>query len=128
MDTYMIPFILRDTLLCLVFLVGLGTGILAITRKQQKVGALVLAGFLLLGLDPLAEMAIFNVISPAYGGEVDYLIFNWTYVCISAPATIFGALSLLVAIKLALQPGSVKQTDNSPSNEPVMMDSESKIA
>ena len=124
MDNYMIPFILRDTLLCLVFLVGLGAGILAITRKQQKVGAFVLTGFLLLGLDPLAEMIIFNVISPASSGEADYLVFNWAYVGISAPATVFGTLSLLAAIYFALQPARGKSESDLPNNEPIMVDAE----
>lgn len=121
MDSYMIPFILRDSLLCLVFLVGLGAGVMTIVRKQQKVGAFVIAGFLLLGLDPLAEMIIFNVISPATGGEVDYMIFNWAYVCIGAPATIFGAVCLLAAIYFAIRPTPAKAEHTPPSNEPMTM-------
>ena len=124
MDSYMIPFIVRDTLLCLVFLVGLGAGVVAITRKQQKVGTFMLVGFLLLGLDPLAEMIIFNVISPAVGGEVDYLIFNWSYVCIGAPATMLGILSLLAALYFALRPALNNSGQQTSSNEPITMDSE----
>lgn len=124
MDSYMIPFVLRDTLLCLVFLVGIAAGVVAITRKQQKVGAFVLAGFLLLALDPLTEMIIFNVLFPASGGEVDYLVFNWAYICISTPATIFGTLSLLAAIYFALRFAPNKVENDMSSNEPMTMDSD----
>ena len=119
MDNYMTPFSLRDALLCLVFLVGLGAGILAITRKQQKVGAFVLAGFLLLGLDPLTEMLIFNVLSPQLGSGDNYEMFNWAYVCISTPATILGILSLLAGLYFALQPALGGPTQQQPDNEPI---------
>ena len=36
MDNYMTPFILRDALLCLVFLVGLGAGILWRSHANNK--------------------------------------------------------------------------------------------
>lgn len=119
MDSYMIPFVLRDTLLCLVFLVGIAAGVIAITRKQQKVGAFMLAGFLLLALDPLTEMIVFNVLSPASGGNVDHQNFNWAYICISTPATILGTLSLLAALYFALRPAPNKVENDMPSNEPM---------
>jgi hypothetical protein len=125
MDNYMIPFILRDALLCLVFLIGLGLGVVAITRKQPKIGAFILAGFFLLGLDPMAEMLIFNVLSPNLGNSDNYLAFNWAYVCISVPATVLGTLSVLAALYFALQPAAPK--DAGPSNEPISMGDKTQV-
>ena len=104
MDSYMLPFAIRDALLCLVFLLGMIAGILAITRNQKKIGIYVIAGFLLLGIDPASEFIIFNLISPNFSDTTDYAIFNWAYACISAPATVLGILCLMAAIYFGIQP------------------------
>lgn len=124
MDSYMLPFIVRDALLCLIFLVGMAAGVVAITRNQKKVGAFLLSGFLLLGLDPIAEAVIFNVLFPQLGNDGNYLMFNWVYVCIGAPATILGIASLLAGFYFALKPASTKSGGQTASNEPMAMDSE----
>lgn len=116
MDPYMMPFIVRDALLCLLFLVGIIAGGLAISRNQRRIGALVIAGFLLLGIDPLSEFVIFNIVSANLADTVDYGVFNWAYVCISGFADIVGFLALIAAIYLALQPA---QKDATGSNEEI---------
>lgn len=103
MDPYMIPFALRDAVLCLVFLVGVGAGVLAVTRKQSRVGTFAITGFLLLGLDPVSEFVIFNIL-PTFGGNTDYTILNWSYACISGFADVIGALALMAALYFAIQP------------------------
>lgn len=104
MDPYMIPFAVRDALLCLVFLLGMISGILAITRNQRKIGVYVTAGFLLLGIDPASEFIIFNLASPNFSDSIDYAVFNWAYACVSAPATILGILCLTAAIYFGIKP------------------------
>jgi len=104
MDSYMMPFAIRDALLCLVFLLGMIAGIVAITRKQRKIGMALIAGFLLLGIDPASEFILFNLIAPNFSETTDYAVFNWAYACISAPATIFGILCLVAAIYFGMQP------------------------
>ena len=116
MDPYMMPFIVRDALLCLLFLVGIIAGGLAISRNQSRIGALVIAGFLLLGIDPASEFIIFNLLSSNLGDSVDYAVFNWAYVCVSGFADIVGFLALIAAIYLALQ---AAQKGTTLSNEEV---------
>ena len=104
MDSYMIPFTIRDALLCLVFLVGILAGIFAITRNHRKVGMLVITGFLLLGIDPASEFVIFNLISPTFAGATDPTFFNWTYACLSGLIDVAGFLTLMAAVYFAIQP------------------------
>jgi len=110
MDSYMLPFTLRDALLCLVFLLGITGGILAITRNHRKIGILVVISFILLGIDPVSEFIVFNLVSPNFSDTTDFAVFNWAYVCISSFVDIAGFLTLMAAIYLALQPGQ-KETD-----------------
>jgi hypothetical protein len=116
MDPYMTPFVARDALLCLLFLVGIIAGGLAISRNQGRIGALVIAGFLLLGIDPLSEFVIFNFVSANLGDSVDFSVINWAYVCISGFADIVGFLALIAAIYLALQ---AAQKDTASSKEEI---------
>ena len=117
MNSNMIPFILRDTLLCFVFILGMVAGILAITRRQQKVGTFVLVGFALLGVDPLAELVIFNILSPKFSTSSNYPIFNWVYACIGTCTGIFGILSVLAGIYFALQPQVSKKQESDSASE-----------
>lgn len=105
MDPYMLPFNLRDAVLCLTFLLGVVAGIFALTRNQKKVGAFVIAGFLLLGIDPVAEFVLFSVLTRALGLS-DYQGINWAYACISGIADVLGVFALLAAIYFALTPGA----------------------
>jgi len=99
----MLPFNIRDALLCLTFLVGAGAGILIISRQHKKTGGLMLAGFLLLGLDPIAEVLILSVLMGNYSGD-NYQTFNWAYVCISTLVIILGVGCLIAAIFSAMKP------------------------
>ena len=114
MDSYMLPFVVRDAFLCLVFLAGIIAGGLAISRNQSRIGTLVIVGFLLLGIDPASEFIIFNLVSPNFGDTVDFSVFNWVYVCISGFADLVGFLALLAALYLALRP---EQKETAPSSE-----------
>jgi len=97
MDLYTVLYNTRAALLCISFLVGAGFGIYAITRQQQTTGWLTLIGFLLLGIDPVAEVLIFRVFMRFYTGE-NFDIFNGAYVCISAPAYLIGVGCIIAAL------------------------------
>lgn len=121
MDSYLLPFTIRDTLLCLVFLLGIIGGILAITRNHRKIGVLVVISFILLGIDPASEFIIFNLVSPNFSDTTDFAVFNWAYVCISSFADIVGLLTLMAAIYFAIQP---EQKETIISNEDVIYSSD----
>ncbi len=103
MDPYRLPYDIRDALLCLVFLVGIGAGVFAIIRKRQMAGLLTVAGFLLFSVDPIAEMVIFRVITSGYTGD-NFDVLNWSYVCISTPAMLLGVVALIAALFIAARP------------------------
>lgn len=113
---YMFPFILRDSALFLVFLVGMGAGVYVITQNKRKVGGLILSGFALLGLEPIADFVIFNLLSPKLGEEMGYEVFNWSYACTSGISMVLGTLILLTAFYFAIQP----EQENTPSNDQVI--------
>lgn len=121
MDSYLLPFTIRDALLCLVFLLGIIGGILAITRNHRKIGVLVVISFILLGIDPASEFIIFNLVSPNFSDTTDFAVFNWAYVCISSFADIVGFLTLMAAIYFAIQP---EQKETIISNEDVVYSSD----
>ena len=97
MDPYMLPYTLRDSLLCLTFLAGMGAGVLLITRRQTTAGGLVLAAFILFSIDPIAEIVLFQMIPNALSID-DYTPLNWSYACISGPAILLGVAALIAAL------------------------------
>ncbi len=125
MDNYLLPFNFRDAVLILVFLTGIVGGIMLTQRGQSKIGMYVLAGCILLALDPLTEFVIFNFLSPNFGTDSTYQFFNWAYACISAPATGLGTLSLLAGIYYAVQDSQIGNAGKpSGNNQPVYMENE----
>ena len=107
---------LRDALLCLSFLVGVGAGVMAIVRQYRITGILALVGFLLLGVDPIAEILIFSVFLNNYSGN-NFEIFNWAYLCISTPAIILGIGCLIAALFTAIRP-KPSADENAPMQVP----------
>ncbi len=107
MDLYTIPYNLRDALMCLGFLIGVGGGVFLIIRKQAAAGGLAIAGFILFGIDPILEVVIWRIIAPN-ATNIDVL--NWTYVCISAPATFLGTAALIAALVMAARGQGAGQT------------------
>ena len=122
MDAYLLPFTVRDALLCLLFLLGIIAGIIAINRKQSKVGGLVVLGFVLLAIDPIAEFVIFSLISPVFSETTDFAVFNWSYACLSSLADIGGFLALLTAIFSAIRPQQIEPSGS--SNEVISLPEE----
>ena len=125
MDNYLLPFNLRDAVLILVFLTGIAGGISLTQRGQPKIGLYVLAGCILLAVDPLAELIIFNFLSPNFSTDSNYLMFNWAYACISAPATGLGTLSLVAGIYFATRDPQTKNAEVTyADNQPIYIGTE----
>ena len=97
MDPYLLPYAVRDALLCLTFLAGMGAGVLLITRRQTTAGGLALAAFILFSLDPITDIVIFQVM-PNVATIDDYTPLNWAYACITGPAILLGVAALIAAL------------------------------
>ena len=103
MDAYNLPYNLRDVLLCLGFLAGMGVGVFLIIRKQVVAGGLAVAAFLLFSLDPILEFILFRVVWNTVSTDSGYQALNWTYACVTGAADLLGVGALLVALVLAVR-------------------------
>jgi hypothetical protein len=97
MDTS-IAFDIRDSLLCLAFLAGVGVSLYARVRRQARAGALAAAGFALLAVDPIIEIVTFRFLARAFD---NFDALNWVYICISTPAVLLGVAALIAAVWIA---------------------------
>jgi hypothetical protein len=96
MDTF---YNVRNAILCLGFLLGIGGGIFLIIRKRKLAGILAIVGFLFLSLEPISDFVIFRILYR----ELDYSeeLFNkldLAYPIISAPAIFLGSIALIIAL------------------------------
>jgi membrane-bound ClpP family serine protease len=90
---------IRDALVCVGFLIGIGAGVFLITKKHTTAGILGVIGFLLFSLEPITDFVLFRVIYNSV--DYDESLFNTLdliYPCISAPAIFLGSISLVVAL------------------------------
>jgi hypothetical protein len=112
MQNYMAPFILRDAVLFITFLFGAIAGVYLLTQNQTKVGGLILAAFVILGLEPLTDSE----------DSASYVIFNWSYACISGISIPVGVSALLAAVYFAMQP---KQEATASTDQVIFMPEDS---
>jgi hypothetical protein len=85
----------RDALALLGFAAGMGIGVFLAARKRTTAGVLTLAGFFLLSLEPVADLAIFRT------GLINADNYNtWisAYSCISGSAAFLGGILLTLAL------------------------------
>ncbi len=104
MDSYQIPFILRDAFLCLGMLIGIGGGVFLLIRKKTAPGILAMAGFVLFSLEPIADFIILQLLYRQDGSEDFYIALDWTYSCVAGAGVFLGVLALVVAFVLAARP------------------------
>ena len=95
----------------LAFLFGVGAGLYAIVQERRLVGMLTIAGFLLLSIDPIAEIVIFRVVSGNLSGG-DPSLLNWPYTCISTPTIFLGAMLLTAVLVLVIRPPAPKTSSS----------------
>jgi len=53
---------IRNAVLCLVFLVGIGAGVLLIMRKRILAGILAIVGFALFSIEPITDFVVFRIL------------------------------------------------------------------
>ena len=85
---------LRDAAACLGILVGLAGAIFLFVRRKVVAGVLTLLGFLLIALEPLADIVAFRVLGA--GSSPDWDALNTAYACVSGLALFLG-MALLAA-------------------------------
>jgi hypothetical protein len=123
MENYMAPFILRDAVLFVTFLFGAIAGIYLLTKNQTRVGSLVLAAFAILSFEPITDFLIFNFLVPNFGDDnTTYVIFNWSYACVSGISIPLGVSILMAALYFAIQP---KQETAASTDQAIFMPEDS---
>ncbi len=104
---------IRDGIICVGFLVGMGAGVFLLTRKRTLAGILAIAAFILFGLEPITDIIIFRIM---FSQDLNISVFNSltaAYDCISAFVFFVGSILLIVALIKSWQPKDV------PSSDPV---------
>ncbi|HTX89581.1 MAG TPA: hypothetical protein VMC09_00070 [Anaerolineales bacterium] len=101
--------ITADALLCLAYLVGIAAGVIALVRRQTRLGSLATAAFFLLGLAVVARDVLALVVLPALlkaGGT--YITYSWLSFCIETPLFMIGVILLVVLIFTSIQKQAVQ--------------------
>jgi hypothetical protein len=95
---YNTPFYIRNAILCIGFLAGMGCGVFLITRRHTLAGILAIVGFILFSLEPLADIVIYRVLYSYELSEDVYTALDWGYACISTIAFLIGSIALVIAL------------------------------
>ena len=100
MSTYDIQpiYAIRDALICLVCLACMGGAFVFFSRRQYLVAGLVVAGFGLLGLEPIADFVVWQL---AWSADIPAETIDWLYIIISSVGLIGGMVVLLAALILS---------------------------
>lgn len=90
----------------LVLLLGVAAGIYVITRKQKRIGILIVLGFLLLVVEPAVKFIVYQFILPNLHNRDVMIVVDMYAVtaCISVLVKITGFGCLLAALYFAIQP------------------------
>lgn len=112
-DMTNIFWLIRNAILCLGFLFGMGTGIFLITRKRTVAGVLATIGFLLFGLEPIADFVVYRVLYRQDIGPDMYPTLDYAYLFTSIVAFFLGSIALTVALIY------MNRSNQTPSIEPV---------
>jgi hypothetical protein len=91
----------RDAVACLGVLVGLGGTIFLFTRKKTLPGILALIGFIFLGIEPLLDVVLWQILAKSDTANYDTL--NTVYACVTGPALFLGILLIVLALVLGLR-------------------------
>ena len=94
-------YIVRDVLICLVALICMGSTAVFMQRKQPRIVWLVITGFALLGLEPIADFVVWQLLVTS---EIDSVTLDWLFAVPSACGMIFGMICLTAALVLATRP------------------------
>ena len=89
---------IRDGIICLVCLACMGGSLVFFSRRQYRVAWLVLVGFLLLGLEPVADFAVWQL---AWAADFPAETIDLLYVTTTMVGLIGGMIALLTALILS---------------------------
>ena len=93
---------LRETLLCVVFMFGIGAGIFALIRRRRLTGWLAIAGFALLGVQPAVHLVGIWIFD-RYPGNQTAIYLDQADLILGTLALALGTLSLILAILFAVK-------------------------
>jgi Ca2+/Na+ antiporter len=103
---------IADALSCIIFLVGLVAGIIAITRKRTLPGILAVVAFFLLGLDVLFQILLPSAVFPVMVRQAgDQGVYTWLFYCLTTPLFLLGAIAL---VALAFSNIGAKAKESAP--------------
>ena len=91
-------YVIRDALICLVCLACMGGSVVFFSRHQYLVAGLVMGGFALLGLEPIADFVVWQWI---WDVDIPVETIDRFYVIISSVGMIGGMVMLLAALILS---------------------------
>ena len=114
MNNIEIFYYLRDALVCLGVLVGIGGGIFLFIRKKTLPGILALIGFLFLGIEPLLDVILWRILGNTASPNWDTM--NTSYACVTGPTAFLGILLIVLAFILGFRLPKLPP----PSSEPPM--------
>lgn len=97
-DMTNILWLMRNAILCLGFLFGMGTGVFLFTRKHKTAGVLATVGFLLFSLEPIADFVVYRVLYRQDIGPDMYPTLDYAYLFTSIFAFFLGSIALTVAL------------------------------
>jgi len=95
---------LRNAVLCLVFLVGIGAGVFLIIRKRTLAGILAMVAFVLFSIEPITDIVIFRILYKQDFSEAIFNFLDFIYPIISALAIFLGSILIIVALLSATRP------------------------
>lgn len=89
---------IADALLCILFLVGIVAGIIAITRKRMLAGILAIVAFVLLGFQTLVTIILPVALWDVFANAGNYGTYNWIFFCLNTPIFMLAVVALVVLV------------------------------
>jgi hypothetical protein len=116
---------IQSALSCIVYLVGLVAGIIALVRKKTVLGILATAGFFLLGINLIVSLALPTIIgyigqATGTGGNGVLTTYRWLSFCIQVPLFLLGMGAIIAFIFNAIGRKSEKAAAETPEIPPVL--------
>ena len=103
---------IADALLCCAYLAGIIAGIVAIVRKQTRVGVLAAIAFFLLSLAVIARDVLGLVVLPALmRANGSYTTYSWLSFCIETPLFMIGVILLVVLVFTSINKKAAKSEE-----------------
>jgi hypothetical protein len=86
---------ISDALICIIYLIGIVAGVIALTRKKMLPGILAVVAFLFFGLEIVVRYVIWYGLASAFS---DYAALNWARFCLTTLVRLLSAIALVVVV------------------------------